>query len=134
MAEVNGPEYYTQLAKDMRAMADFIESKADTLPAPFFEGTKVSLDFWQRDKEGIVQAARSFGKADKNYTDFSFELVKKFGSGLSELKYWSSRSVVCERVQTGTKVEPVKVTTVHETGEMKETPIYEWKCDEPLLS
>jgi hypothetical protein len=50
MAEVNGPEYYTQLAKDMRAMADFIESKADTLPPPFFEGTKVTLDFWQRDK------------------------------------------------------------------------------------
>lgn len=134
MAEINamsGPEYYTQLVKDMRAMADFIASKADTLPPPYFDGTKVTLDFWQLDKEGIVKAARSFGKADKNYTDFSFEIVKKFGD-FAELKYWSSRSVVCEKVQTGTKVEPVKEYV--ETGEMKETPIYEWKCDEPLLS
>jgi hypothetical protein len=131
MAEINGPEYYTQLAKDMRAMADFIESKADTLPAPFFEGTQVTLDFWQRDKEGIVKAARSFGKADKNYTDFSFEIIKKFGD-LAELKYWSSRAEVCERVQVGTKLEPVKEYV--ETGEVKERPIYEWKCDEPLLS
>lgn len=129
-------ENVTQFVKELRSMADWFETNGEDLPSFIFD-LNVRLESWVSEKADMITAAKVLPRGSnpgnpmtKNQTDFSYELTRKFGEFV-QYRVWTSRDNVCERVQIGTKEEPVK--TYVETGETKEVPVYEWNCTDSLL-
>jgi len=126
-------EMYRKFAKELHELADYIQRNADKFPKPYFGSPRVDCQIYVAGKPELDQAKKAMtpgtspsNPLTKSATDFSSEIKRKFGDEI-EFGFWASRSDVCERVQVGVKLEPV-VKRV-ETDEMREVPIYEWKCD-----
>ena len=126
----------TEFVKDLRDMADWFEKYGEDLP-PFIFEPEINLQSYVSLKEDLVTALSALkggttpnNPVVKEQTNFAYELHRKFGKTV-KFVVWASRDTVCERVQVGTKVEPV--TQYVETGETKEVPVYEWNCTESLL-
>lgn len=71
----------------------------------------------------IVKWARANGwKVEKNYTDDEFNIkITGINSAVDHMEFYSTRQVVCKKVQTGTKHVP--------TVEAHDEPVYEYVCD-----
>jgi hypothetical protein len=110
---------------DVRAVLDWLEAHPE-VPLPYdidcggFMISSVNL------KEELQQLAREFGECEKEFSDDSFRLRKRFGT--SSLYAFTERKEVCERVVVGTEEVPERVQPAY-TRE-----IVEWRCTEPLLS
>jgi hypothetical protein len=125
------------LVSSLRVLADFFEKNAEDLPDGLLD-PNFKLSIYLAGKDELLQAKKVMTKGTtissplkKNQNSFSYDLTRQFGK-YGELEMWTGRDAVCEKVQVGTKTEAV-VKTV-ETGETKEVPIYEWKCDESLAA
>jgi len=126
-------EMYREFANELYLLADYIAMNADNLPKPYFGSPRIDCQVYVDGKDELDQAKKAMtpGTSPNNplvkfANNFSSEVKRKFGKNV-EFGFWADRTKVCERVQVGVKLEPV-VKHV-ETEEMKEVPIYEWKCD-----
>lgn len=125
------------LVRDLRAMADFIETNGVELPRDAVGIDRVKVKIYTTDKDAIVKAAKTLSRGAsianplvKDMSSYSYELRRKFGEyGLIEV--WSGRDTVCVKKQVGTRKREVEKFLL--TGEFKEEPVYEYECH-PLLT
>ena len=113
---MTNPEYVAGLRK----IADFYEANPSlTLP------TDTSFTVYGYDaKEDVLKLVHMLGNCKKEFLESVFYIVKAFGG--FKLKFCFSKSKVCERIVTGTKVIP----SIYFPERIEE--IVEWKCH-PLL-
>jgi hypothetical protein len=106
-----------------RALLDFLEFH-DDLPLPDdFELTHWS---WDSTPEIVGTIARALGTFSKHFSETSLTLEHPFGS-TCKLRYYFTRSGVCERVEVGKKKERRSRATTYIEEEV-EVPVYEYKC------
>ena len=135
-----------ELAGNLRAMADFIES--DGVKLPQWGSHTFELRYYLTDssyvKDGVnedgsdnyktvideaktKQAVRDFvlalGSCDKQYDSNRLNITKKFGKNV-QIYGTVDRQITCKRVVTGTKIEPA-VNLPERVVE-----VVEWECDE----
>lgn len=123
-----------KFANELRELAGFIETHGVGMPSDAIKvAPRMTVRIYLDNKEDMAKAAKTLARAGmvkKTQTDWSYDLTQTFGDHV-ELEVWASRSTVCTRKQTGTKLE--EKTEYVKTGEMVEKPVYEWECD-PLLA
>jgi hypothetical protein len=113
----------TQILNDMQRLIDWLRSHPEVnLPHDFAYGMMLQ---GYNQREELTQLARSFGECEKEFSDESFYLRKRFGS--VAVYAFTARNQVCERVVVGTEEIPERVSPAY-TRE-----IVEWQCTEPLL-
>jgi hypothetical protein len=118
-----------KFTSSLRGLADFYDANP-RLKLPF----SCSLTVYGIDKDDLGEYARAFGAAEKVYNDYSFNLVKKFGS-LVSLQTYHSREAVCERVKVGEEtvpgyVKPAKPAEPEVYVETHTREKFEWRCPE----
>jgi hypothetical protein len=117
-----------EYADSLRLIADFFEQHEEiAVPAD----PTYSYYTYNRDRKGMGLLARAFGTSDKEMTADLFYLSRMFGKIKFQALAW--RESVCERVVTGTKKVTIEAKPATEEREV-EVPIYEWRCEEPLLA
>jgi hypothetical protein len=115
----------------LRQLATFIESTPG-FPVPNAWG---SVYLWgDGAKSQMASAARMLGNVDKTADDFYFGIERHFGPITLTVK--ASRTNVCERVVTGTKIETYDVLPegVQVTTATREVEIVEWVCPPSILA
>jgi len=78
----------------------------------------LDVEATQRELAKVVQWAKRRGwKIEKKYDDNDFKIILD-DTPIGRVEWYSTRQVVCKRIQTGTKVIPERVE-----------PEYEYQCD-----
>jgi len=78
----------------------------------------LDVEATQREFAKVVQWARKRGyRIEKKYDDDDFKIILN-DTPIGRVEFYSTRQVVCKRIQTGTKVIPESVV-----------PEYEYQCD-----
>lgn len=111
----------------LRNLADFYEANPN-FPLGYLGDSFVFV----ATREEVVNLARGFGNWDKHYIGDTFYLVKKMSENL-KLNICVPREQVCRKVVSGKRMVEKDVTQVIRK-EMVEEEIFDWVCDEPLLS
>jgi hypothetical protein len=146
---MNDVEARADFVQGLRDLADLYEEKK-ALPLPAYPIQVTLNGTVKENKEGVYEwnqevdaeatkknmkriiRAMGRGKKEKQYTDWSFSCVKKFGD-LIVLKAETKRDAVCRKVFTGNKIKHAASTQTYTTPERIEDE-YEWVCDDPLLA
>ena len=83
------------------------------------------------DKTSFVQAVKSLGHCEKEYTNWTVKVFKQFGP----LKYgvYTSRETVCEKKVVGKKIVPFREAYLVQAEPEHEEDIVEWECH-PILA
>lgn len=110
----------------LRAVADFYDQHPD-LRAP---DNPINFQIYCQDKDEFIEARRAGKFRDKRFIEDFMYFRHDFSEGKAEafLDLNISRTKVCRRVVTGTRVEPS-----HYVPE-RTVETVEWVCDEPLLA
>jgi hypothetical protein len=126
--EMTPEEIRASVIRGLRAAAEFYsENPQVEIPHYFCGGV------YGATKEQLTEAAKAAPYAEKHVWEDSFKLEIPFSECL-EASYHSTRSEVCERIQTGTKIVPAEPEriTIREAIPEHEEPVYEWKCSSLL--
>lgn len=129
-----------ELVAGLRQLCEFIEANDDF---EFVTGEDAQVLFSWREwhvrgkkpeqrRAMIADLARRLGKSEKQYADSFFWLRHDFAPGV-RFEVTAMREVVCERVVTGTRIEPARPEITLPATEEKEVEIVEWRC-EPILA
>ncbi len=123
-----GTDARTEPARDivaeMRAVADFIESK------PILAAKMNTSYYWNfinidaASKEEFIQLGKQLGACEKGSSGEQIYLRKKFG--MTYLDVNCQQNLTCERVKVGVKTIPAQ--------EEKTVDVFEWKCPESILA
>ena len=130
-------EARADFVKGLRDLADFIEQTGVVTPYAT-ESYPKAINAMVDGKEDLAEFARVAGYVEKDYSGSFATLRKQFGPISYEV--FTHRNNVCERVQVGTETiteevpDPEKIAEVPTVTVTREQPVYEWRCDEPLLS
>jgi hypothetical protein len=111
----------------IRDLADWLEQ---TPEAPLGRGEAMYLAVYGGEKEDCLSLIKTPGDFEKQYYSSGFSLKRRF-RGKVTYSLESNREEVCERVVTGSHVEPVRKWV--ETDETQVVEDVEWQCH-PLLS
>lgn len=84
---------------------------------------ELDVEGTQKQFARVVKWARRNGwTVEKKYNDDEFQIkISGIHDPIRNMEFYSTRQVICKRVQTGTKVVPA--TDAHEE------PVYEYMCD-----
>jgi hypothetical protein len=114
-----------QKLNDVRDVLDWLEAHPQ-VPLPYDIGYGGFLIASVNLKGELQQLAREFGECEKEFSQDSFYLRKRFGT--SSLYAFTARQEVCERVVVGVEQVPEEIRPAYQRE------IVEWRCNEPLLS
>lgn len=103
----------------LREVADFLE-KNPSVPCPRYETLYVPTD-----KDGLREAAKAPGHADKGAFGEQFYIDRTFGP--VKITFAADRAEVCRKVVKGTREVPERVVPA------RTEEIIEWECTDPLL-
>lgn len=119
-----------RFSEGLRELADFYDAHPE-VKAPY---TGTNFTIFGITKEDLPIYARAFGKAEKCFDAYSFQLSKSFGYEM-KLRTYSSREEVCERVKIGEKVVPAHTIPAQEEKFVEEEveAVFEWKCPDAIL-
>ena len=107
---------------NMKALVAFLEQH-DNIPLPYWRDQYVYLGT----KQQVMDAVRGTGiKWDKKVTDYSFNLITKFGD--IEFTLSVSRNEVCTSKVVGKKIIPFKPAEIIQAVPEHEEDILEWEC------
>jgi hypothetical protein len=134
-AESTKPTEQQLYSQGLREIADFYDAHPEVkLP---FEGTLSEFRIYGLSKAELAPTLRAFGKAEKKYTNDTFEIVKTFPSG-RKLYTYNPRNSICEKKVVGTKIVPAEpektVVVVVPAKPEREEEIVVWDCGESLLA
>ena len=108
----------------LRAMAEWFEQHPERIQLT--GGWKsVNISIFASDKTELVQLVRELGRVEKIQSNGLFYCRRRFGP--HSVDAVTSRSKVCTRVVTGTRLIPEEIVPA------REEEIVEWECDDPLL-
>jgi len=132
-AESTKPTEQQLYSQGLREIADFYDAHPEVkLP---YDGPLSEFRIFGLSKAELALTLRAFGKAEKKYTNDTFEIVKTFPSG-RKLYTYNPRNSICEKKVVGTKIvpaEPEKTVVVPAKPE-REEEIVVWDCGESLLA
>lgn len=121
--------------RDAHAMIDWLSAKPEILDEVSYGGIQLStwifgvgMNDEEKNKSALSQMrkiARRFGKATKEWGDYSFKITKKFG--VHGVTAQVERESTCERKVIGTEHVPEYRVAAHERE------IVEWECTDPSL-
>lgn len=115
-----------EFTDSLRQLADFYETCQD-IPLPVLP---VQFNIFAHDAAELMRLRRLLGSTEKRSSGDWLFFVRKFGQ--VELHVNVSKEKTCKRVQVGERVIPAM--PARGPIEEKREPIYDWVCDEPLLS
>lgn len=124
-----------ELAKGLRELADFVESKGVGISSGYqFTEYEVMINWFathygdeEKTRKNLRNAARAMAPCEKVYSGSYFDLRKKFGQYVT-LEITADRTAVCERVEVGTEVVPARPAEPE-----KIVPKYEWVCNDTAI-
>jgi len=118
-----------EFVSSLRQVVDFYEKHVE-IPLP--DLSVISVYDWNKTgKDTIRIAALALGTCEKESNHSIFEINKKFGQ--IELRFVTSRNLVCTRRVVGTKT----VEAIYRPSEYipkHEEEIVEWDCPESILA
>jgi hypothetical protein len=130
VAETTPLSIHAEFARDLRAIADFIEAHPE-LHLPLLQ----RIDIFEADPKSLPKYAAAFGKAAKDVLgDNLFILRRTFGTIKLEANW--TRDRVCERVVVGQREIPDQIIPAkpEEFIPGHKEDVYEWRCPESILS
>ena len=119
-----------EYADSLRLIADWFEQHEE-IAAPYGGNEFKYFNYDKRDD--LARLAKALGSTEKEFSGELFYLKGKKMFGSIEFQAVASRGGVCRQVKTGTKTVHLEAREAMEARDV-EVPVYEWKCDEPLLA
>ena len=120
---------HAEFARDLRAIADFIEAHPE-LKLPSLS----RLDIFESDAKSLPKYAAAFGNAAKDVLgDNLFILRRTFGTLKLEANW--QRDLVCERRIVGQREIPDQIVPAkdEEFIPAHKEDVYEWRCPDSIL-
>lgn len=122
--ELSTPTTQQMLVTGLRKLAEFFEQNPD------FPATEMVMAIYNYDtKEEAAQVAKVLGSSKKEYSDYSFTLVKEF-SPYVKMRVVFSRGNICQRVVIGQKEIPEQIIPARpsEVIPAHKEDILAWDC------
>lgn len=126
-----------EMIRSLRSFATFLEENPEVPTPDTYDFQYSSLMAWSMlSKDQLATIAKSAAKhgykVNKEYQGNYFDLTIGNPDGLT-FRAFVTRDTVCRKVDTG-RVETYKTYPENIEFVERERPVYEWVCDEPLLS
>ena len=119
-----------EYADSLRLIADWFEQHKE-IASPY--GGHEFKYFNYDKKEDLARLAKALGSTEKEFSGDLFYLKGKKMFGCIEFQAVGNRGDLCRKVKVGTKTVHVEARGATEAQDV-EVPVYEWKCDEPILA
>jgi hypothetical protein len=111
----------------LRKMADFLEKNPDLIP---WGGTSCFRNARTID-EFATLIKKTGGTWEKSADEIDMEMTQKFGP--HRVTVYVPRNEVCERIQTGTRIETIPNPDFEVPTITQEVPVFEWVCPPSVL-
>lgn len=122
-------ERETQLDR-IEFLVNYLRQNPD-IPLPMQLKEREFTIYSLRTKEQAAQIAKTFGTCRKDVSDNAFNIIKELPAIECTIRAHFSRGEICERIVTGTRIEPEKIIPAQIVPE-QEVEIVEWRCA-PIL-
>src|SRR5579859_4336784 len=120
---------HQEFARDLRAIADFVEAHPE-LDVPSLD----RIDIFPYDPKALPKYAAAFGKAAKDILGDSWFILRRTFGAIKLEATWQ-RERVCERVVVGQREVPDQIipAKAEEFIPAHKEDVYEWRCPDSIL-